>query len=339
MAHDGVMNAPGADWERLDAPAHTPSGAARGSSPGRRSSGPTFRLRRSRGPVLAALDGGATIFQRRLRDIMIGATVILVPAVALNVWVTVLGFDRLDPSNSPVPGFLTDDSGRGIEDVAVWMAAVFASFVAAVVGYLAAVILLGERFGRPVSLGSGLRRTARRLPAIFVAWSITHWWFPLMVLITVTASADATGWWIFLFVFLCWFAAAATLLVIPTMVGEDLGPFAAARRSWRLTRLRFGVCLVFVLLSTFVALLLGSGIAALVPLLETTGFVTLGDATAVVQGVMVQLAVLVVVPLMALATAQAYVEVRVVGEGLDLTIDADTAFGPRPEQPAPAGFA
>ena len=46
----------------------------------------------------------------------------------------------------------------------------------------------------------------------------------------------------------------------------------------------------------------------------------LGDLTPIVQGVMAQLIVLVVVPLVALATAQLYVEVRVVGEGLDLVI-------------------
>ncbi len=64
------------------------------------------------------LDGGGTVFQRRLRDVMIGATAILVPAVALNVWVTILGFDRLDPNDSALPSFLGDDTGSGIEDVA-----------------------------------------------------------------------------------------------------------------------------------------------------------------------------------------------------------------------------
>ena len=52
------------------------------------------------------------------------------------------------------------------------------------------------------------------------------------------------------------------------------------------------------------------------------------SVTPIVQGVMLQLVVLIVVPLIALATAQVYVEVRVVGEGLDLVIDADAAFGP-----------
>ena len=325
MAHDGVMSEPGG-WERLDAVATTP--VARSTSTSGAARGPRFRLRRSRGPVLAALDGGGTVFQRRLRDVMVGATVILVPAVALNVWVTVLGFDRLDPSASGLPSVFRDDTGSGIEDVAVWLALVFASFVTAVVGHFAALVLLGERFRRPASLGRALSRTGRRLPAIFAAWILTHWWFPLMALIVVTAREEDVGALIFVFALLCWFSAAATLLVIPAMVGENLGPLAAAKRSWRLARLRYGVCLVFVLLATFIAILLGLGLGTLVPLLEATGFLALGDATPIVQGVMAQLVVLIVVPLMALSTAQVYVEVRVAGEGLDLAIDADAAFGP-----------
>ena len=329
MPHDGAMMARGGGWERLDVAPARPSARSTHAAQGVRR-GPAFRLRRSRGPVIAALDGGGTVFQRRLRDVMIGATVILVPAVALNVWVTILGFDRLDPNDSALPTFLGDDTGSGIEDLAVWLAAVFASFVTAVVGHFAALILLGERFRNPVALGAALGRTVRRLPTILAAWALTHWWFPLMALVVVTAQSDVVWLWMFLFVFLAWFAAAATLLVIPAMVGEGLGPMAAARRSLRLARLRYGICVVFVLLATFLALLLGLGIGTLVPLLEATGFIVLGDLTPIVQGVMTQLIVLVVVPLVALATAQLYVEVRVVGEGLDLVIDADAAFGSLP---------
>ena len=334
----GEMTAQGGDWERLDAVAATPAAPrpAGAATPGSVRRGRVFRLKRSRGPALAALDGGGAVFQRRLRDVMIGATVILVPAVALNVWVTILGYDRVDPNDSALPSFLGDDTGSGIEDVAVWLALVFAGFVTAVVGHFAAQILLGDRFRTPVTLGRALARTGRGLPAIFAAWALTHWWFPVMALIVVTAQPDVVGVWIVLFVFICWFAAAATLFVIPAMVGERLGPFAAARRSWRLARRCYGICLVFVLLATFLAVLLAVGIGTLVPLLEATGFISLGGLTPIVQGVMAQLVVLIVVPLIALATAQVYVEVRVVGEGLDLVIDADAAFGPAPSVPGVA---
>lgn len=289
-------------------------------------------MRRSRRPSLAALDGGAEVFQRRLRDVMIGATIILVPAVALNVWVTVLVFDRLDPNR---PSFVPDDTGAGIEDLGTWTAAVFASFVTAVVGYFAAQILFGERFGDPVSLNVALGRTLRRLPAILTAWAVTHWWFPLFALLVVTSEVELVIVWLVLGAIPCWLAAAATLLVIPAMVGERLGPLAASRRSLRLARLRYGVCATFLLLATALAVLLAVGIGTLIPLLEATGFLTLGSATPIVQGVMAQLVVLVVVPLIALSTAQVYLEVRVAGEGLDLAIEADAAFGPNPIVPSP----
>jgi hypothetical protein len=315
-------------WERLDAVAVTPRRIA---SPGGSSSdgrGQRFRLRRSRGPVLAALDGGGAVFQRRLRDVMIGATSILVPAVALNLWVTVLAFDRVNPNDSAVPSFLTDEASSGIEDLVAWLATVFVSFVTAVVGYFAAQLLLGDRFGTPISLGRGLLATLKRTPSIFVAWLLTHWWFPLMALIVVTADSGSVFWWLFLFMFLSWFSSAATLPVIPVMAAEGLGPFAAAKRSWMLVKLRYGLCVIFVLAATFLSVLLLLGIATLVPLLEATGFLQLGGVDWIVQGVLVQLAVRVVVPLVALGTAQVYLELRLDGEGLDLTIDADAAFGP-----------
>lgn len=327
------MTEQGGAWERLDATASTPRSAtgtpgwSAGDRPADRLRSSAFRLRRSRGPVLASLDGGGSILQRRLRDVMVGATVILVPAVALNVWVSILGHDRLDPDDATVPSFLANDTAGGIEDLATWLAIVFASIVTAIVGHFVAQILLGERFREPVSLVQALKRTGRRLPAIVVAWALTHWWQPLMALLVVSSEAGAAGAWLFLCALVAWFCSAATLFVIPAMVGERLGPLAAAKRNWRLVRRCYGLCVRFVLLATSLSALLLGGIATLVPLLEETGFVSLGDASWIVQSVLVQLAVLLVVPLIALGTAQAYLETRLDAEGLDLQIDADRAFG------------
>jgi hypothetical protein len=251
------------------------------------------------------------------------------PAVAINLWVTIAAFNRLDPNDSALPSFLTEDTTSGIEDVAWIVASVFISFVTAVVGYYCALILLGERFRTPISIGRALVRTLKQLPAIFVAWALTHWWFPLMALIVVTSDPGAAVGWGALFVFVSWFASAATLMVVPAMVGERLGPLAAAKRNWRLIRLRYGVCLIFVLVATLLSALMLTGIATLVPLLEEAGFLEFGRFAWIVQGVIAQFAVLLVVPLIALGTAQVYVEIRVIGEGLDLVIDADTAFGAR----------
>jgi hypothetical protein len=48
------------------------------------------------------------------------------------------------------------------------------------------------------------------------------------------------------------------------------------------------------------------------------------------QGVTSQLALLVVVPFTAIATAQLYLQFRVHAEGLDIVIAADRAFGHTP---------
>lgn len=335
MLHDVTMTEQGGAWERLDTAAVTPRSA---SAPhGERVSRiPALRLKRRRSPVIASLDGGGGVFQRRLRDVLVGSATILVPVVGLNIWVTVVAYDRLDPNDAGLPSFFTGDTGSGIEDVGVWMAAVFVSLATAVVGYFCAQILIGERFRTPVSLGRGLLRTLKKLPLIFAAWILTHWWSPLLALVVVTAESDDVGVLLFFLAFVSWFASAATLLVIPAMVGERLGPFAAAKRNWRLIRLRYGLCLVFVLAATLLSVLLLIGIATLVPILEQLGFLDFGGATWIVQGVMLQLSVLVVVPLVALATAQAYVEVRIVGEGLDLVVDSDAAFGPRGSEPSVA---
>lgn len=324
MNDDGAMTDQGG-WEPVETATPTLRRAAVAAD--RRSVGPALRLRRSRRPVLAALDGGGEIMQRRLRDVMVGAVVILVPAVALNIWVSILGYDRVDPNASAIPSIF-DDTSSGIEDLAVLVATVFVSLTTAVVGFFAAQILLGERFRTPVSLSRALGRTLRRLPSIIAAWALTHWWYPLMTVIVVTADQEVVLPWVFFLAFVAWFSSAATLLVIPAMVGERLGPLASALRSWRLVKLRYGLCLVFVLAATLLSTLLLVGIATLVPLLEQFGFLQFGDATWIIQSVMVQLAVLVVVPLVALGTAQAYLEVRLAGEGLDLQIDADAAFGP-----------
>ena len=319
------MSAQGA-WARPDASAPPPVTAAP-VAPAR--STPALRLRRSSSPVVAALDGGGAILRRRLRDVLVGSGVIMVPAVAADVWLGVEIRRRADGGGS-----VADASADGLDDLAAWVAITSAGLVAAAVGHLVAQLLLGERFRRPVTLGAALARTARSTPAIVVAWLLTHWWFPLLALAVVAADDDARAGLIALSAFVGWFASAAAVLVVPAMVDERLGPFAAVARGWRLARRRYGACLLLVALSALLGSLLVAGMASLVPSLEALGFLHLGGASAVVQQVVVQLAVLLVVPLVALGTAQAHVELRVLVEGLDLSLEADAAFGPRPADEA-----
>jgi hypothetical protein len=68
-------------------------------------------------------------------------------------------------------------------------------------------------------------------------------------------------------------------------------------------------------------------IAQLPSLVEATGLVTFGSYGYLVQGVTLEIALLVVLPLSALATAQLYLQLRVHAEGIDLWMAADAAFG------------
>jgi len=82
-----------------------------------------------------------------------------------------------------------------------------------------------------------------------------------------------------------------------------------------------------VVASTVLGGLLLVGVASIPVLLEWTGFVTFGEYTWLATAIAAQLGVIITVPLIALATAQMYIEVRLDAEGMDLALDADAAFG------------
>ncbi len=287
-----------------------------------------LRLRRSRSPVIAALDGGGDVFQRRGRDLLVAAAILIAPMLLLNLWATILVFDRLDGSGPSLPGF-NDDATTGVEELTVLVALVVASLTAAVVGVFAATILVGERFGSPVGLRQGLWSTVRRLPAATVGWALGHWWLLLADAWLVGARGDQLVGRLLLVAPVVACLSVPVLFVVPVLVAEHVGPLRALRRSWRLARMRFGAAFGFVIASSTVGGLLMVGLATLPALLEWSGFVTFGGYTWLAQGVAAQVGALIVVPLVGLATAQMYLEVRLDAEGMDIMIDADAAFGRR----------
>lgn len=315
--------APATDWVPVDAPAAVP----RGTTPVRAPALRPLRLRRSRSQVLAALDGGGTMLQRRGRDVLVGSGLLLLPLVALNLWTTTLAFDRT--GSTTLTAFGGDEVGTGVEDVAAVLVAVFASLAAAVVGCFVATIAIADRFGSRASLGDALRVLGRRSPHVVIAWVGGHWWVPFLATWALSSRSNQLVSRLSITVPLATLAATATLLVVPVMVAEGAGPWRSLRRSWRLARLRLGTALGFVISSTVIGGALLAGIAYLPVIAEQAGFVTFGNLDWLAQGIAGQLAIIVVVPLMALATAQLYVEVRLDAEGMDIALDADLAFGRR----------
>lgn len=276
--------------------------------------------------MLAALDAGGSQLQRRGRDLLVGSSILLLPIVALNLWATSQVFDRTGATT--LTAFGGDDVGTGIEDVAALLALVCGSLAGAVVGAFGAIILLADRLGSPVGLRPALAGTLRRLPTVVVAWAVGHVWLPFVATWSLSGTGGEGAGALLLAVPIATFFATATLFVVPVIVGERLGPFAALRRAWRLARARTASALGFMCLSFVVGALLLVGITSLPALAEVTGFITFGDYRWLVQGVMSQLAVIIVVPLLGLATAHLYLLFRVDVEGLDIVLDADAAFGP-----------
>src|SRR5690606_2027305 len=53
-------------------------------------------------PVLSSLDGGARLFQRNARTLLVGSAVFVVPIIALNVVAASLAYDRFDSFDGAV---------------------------------------------------------------------------------------------------------------------------------------------------------------------------------------------------------------------------------------------
>jgi hypothetical protein len=125
-------------------------------------------------------------------------------------------------------------------------------------------------------------------------------------------------------------AAAFVVVVSPVVMIERRGALVGVRRAVRLAGARFGACLGFVAAAGFVGLALRFGITLLPRLAEATGLVRLGSWGGILEGLAGQLAQLLTIPLIALATVAFYLQLRVHAEGMDLVLAADRAFGGAP---------
>jgi hypothetical protein len=101
----------------------------------------------------------------------------------------------------------------------------------------------GDYAGQPTSLGAGIAAAARRWPQI-LAWSAFAATLGLVLRSIASVfhnDGNLLGWIISLLVgsiHLAW--AAAVYFVVPAIVVEGIGPFAAIRRSFTMIRERWG---------------------------------------------------------------------------------------------------
>lgn len=251
----------------------------------------------------------------------------MVPMVALYLVLTGLALDNYEQFDT----LLGDRGYVGVETGFAMIALILESLTAHIIGAFTAAYLVPYQMGddpRPLPC---VRGVLRKLPLLTTAWALTHW--PTLLILwwlATIAPAEVLG---LSFVIGPILAAlsAATLLVAPVVMSEGLR-LRSISRAWRLARTRFTAVFGFVFACAVLALMLAAFIASLPALVEATGFITFGSLGWLVQGVMAQLAVLIVVPFVAIATAQLYLQLRVHAEGLDIVIAADRAFPARAMQ-------
>lgn len=304
--------------------APTADGAARGAAPSGRSlrSATTPRLKRTERLIVGSIDAAAHVLQRRARDVLVGSALFMVPMVGLYLLLSVLTFDDFDRLDS----LFTDRGYIGVEAGLVLVGLAIQSLTAHIVGAYASLYLVRYRMGGEPTIGAVALATLRRLPLLVVTWAVTHWWAFLLWLWMANVEFSTVVGAALLVGPIAVTASTFFLLVTPVMMGERLG-VKAVGRAWRLVRLRFGAAWGFVAACTLLGGVLLLFISVLPSAAEGTGLVTFGSWGWLVQGVMAQVAVLVVVPFSALATAEFYLQTRVHAEGLDIVMAAERAFG------------
>lgn len=260
--------------------------------------------------------------QQHSRAVLVGSALFLVPMVAFNLLLTVLAFNDFDA----VDGLLGSRGYVGVESGFTLLALVMQSFAAHLVGAYTAVYLVRFQLGGDPTIRRSVATVLRRLPLLVVTWMVTHWWALLLQWWFVRAGTDGLALFALVAPFVASLASAAVLFTTPVVMAENL-KLASISRAWRLARPRFAAAWGFVWACGLLASLLFLFIAFLPSLATSTGLITFGSYQWLVQGVASQLALLVVVPFIAIATAQLYLQVRVHAEGLDIVLAADRAFG------------
>ena len=270
--------------------------------------------------------------QGNVREIVVGSAWILLPGVVVGLVATSLAFDRYQSFQGAavsVPELLGGaKAATGVEELLWFVGLVVSSLAACLVGGFASTLVVQRRTGRPVRVAAAYRALVPRLPALSLAWLLGHAWFPLAILLLGNVEGSARTVLAVLASPLILVAVTYTLVAAPAIVIEGLGPVGGLRRSWGLARVRFGMLFGFVVTSVLIGLLVQYGMAYLPRLLQATDLVSFGRFGWLIEGAAGQLGRLVSTPLVATATTLVYLEVRMAAEGMDITVEADRAFGP-----------
>ena len=255
--------------------------------------------------VADVLDGGIAVIKAAPRVMITIAAAILVPLELLSAWV-----ERDSLADRGLSGAISAaTSSNASSDVRIDAASigviVLSGLALALVTGAVAAVLRGWLGESSPSAGDALRVALQHAPALIAAWIVVHFFEALAALALLVPLL---------------FVMPLFLAVSPAIVFERLGPLAAVRRSWRLTRSRFGSVLGAALLIALVSSVLTLALSGLGLIFEFWSYGWVIDAVCrAASG-------LVIVPFVGAATTLVYLDTRIRVEGLDLELDFAERF-------------
>jgi hypothetical protein len=254
--------------------------------------------------VADVLDGAVEILKLAPRLVIALTAVIVLPVQLATVAVANSGVQ--DPTIVGVLGspIFVGQVGSDRSNVAVVLFVLSSALLPVLTAGMA--WLVGSWYGGVwPSLAEVGRATVRRVPALLVAWLLVH-----------VAEVVAAGLTFFLLGVGGLVVMVFFLVTAPVIAVEARGPLAAMRRAAQLARRGFFMLLTVAILSAVVENVVFFAFVALSTLTVDYSWGWL------VTAVLTTLATLVSKPILAGATALAYIDVRVRSEGLDLELAA-----------------
>lgn len=261
--------------------------------------------------VIDLLDGSFAALRQRARVIVASVAGLVIPVNLLQAWLARnylggAGLSQILSDPTVAQAGAEADSPFGW----AWLATQVLRLLMLAVGGVSVSRIIGSWIdGTDSTAGAALRHTARRLPAVLVAFVLIH-------------LLQMVG---FLLVLPGLFAIVAFSLTSPVLALEPLGPIASMRRSARLVRRRPGPVLGVIALLGLVSY----GVSQAVGTLPSLAALAIGTGRAwPLQAAAGAATSLILVPVTAAAMCLTYLDIRFRTEGLDLRWRMAGTFGP-----------
>ncbi len=268
--------------------------------------------------VIDLLDGSFAALRQRARVLVTIVAGLAVPASIFQGWVT-----RDDLGGASFGELLSDPAvaeevsqTSSTYDAEFFLAQVLAMFITAVSGVGVAWVVNAWFEGRDPGALDALRFTLRRSGAILGAFVVIH---VLQLVGTILLVIPGL------------MLVVLSSLTSPVLAIEGLGPVAAMRRSWELTRRRIGTVVIVLAL----ILLVQIGLSQAIGTLPSTFALFIGpDRAWPLLSVATMITQLVFLPVNGAAMCLLYLDIRFRTEGLDLHrrmfVDLPPAVGEGP---------